>query len=659
MEEDLDRNRPLFNGAVAVQVKFPDHEKSLGLTVRVLQGSRLAPTGSGGGLREGVLHIELTDETDPFFLYTLQVGEEDYHQLKHEQCLRVDFKAFPQKFIELLKSCRSGQNMDDESNAFVGLGGTGGGSGNGGAERGLESVEGRTTPSFLARLETQSVGGCSTFSLIETNPFKELTHLSLRFRAGNDVAIKGYLAARLRQVKAGSSEAARSLAEVSTALAQERSRCAALSEETKAMKLDRDRDLRDLRTAMSAEITAAKEEGVRRAEEAAAARAAEARPGRLGGAWGARALRSNAEAEKATLSRRLSESESRREELTDLKFAHEAELRELRSRAQAGEGALGTEKATADALREENRSLEARVFEAEKEGQRLKMKVAALEQQISDAKDNASKTQALREASAETVKRLEETQEAYKESVMALQERLEASVGEINRGNAIIQRLQSQYRALKAKAKLKSEVIKQQERLVAEHASSATASESKRSAAVAERRAAEERAEGLKRELDAAEVKLEESARLLESNQQVITWLNRELNDAHLIPGAGAGAGTGVGLAGGQGAAAHLGGSGVGGFESRGPGAATEGAGVGVGVGSVMLTAGIKEGLHGGGGVDYHRGVYFGGGAVGDERGGAEAENTGFDRVETVGRTPDGRGRGGKVYGRVVTPDSG
>lgn len=74
MLEELDRDRPLFNDAVAVQVKFPDHDKTLALTVRVLEGSRTAPGGSGGGLKEGVLHIEITDEIDPFFLYTLQVG---------------------------------------------------------------------------------------------------------------------------------------------------------------------------------------------------------------------------------------------------------------------------------------------------------------------------------------------------------------------------------------------------------------------------------------------------------------------------------------------------------------------------------------------------------------------------------------------------------
>ncbi|CAM9856703.1 unnamed protein product [Choristocarpus tenellus] len=291
MEDDLDRDRPLFNGSVAVQVKYPDHKKSLGLTVRVLQGSRLAPAGSGGGQREGMFHIELTDELDPYFLYTLQVGEDDYHQLKHEQCLRVDFKSFPQKFIELLHSCRRGAvgNEDSAQNlpspSALSMGGTGGrydiGEGGGwGGSYGLGSSgegQGGYAPSFLARLETQSADGCPIFSLIETNPFKELTHLSLRFRAGNDAAIKAYLAARLRQVKAESGQASRSLAEASSALAQERSRAAALCEEAKALRLDRDRDLRDLRAGLSAEITSAREEGVRKAEEAAAARTAEVR----------------------------------------------------------------------------------------------------------------------------------------------------------------------------------------------------------------------------------------------------------------------------------------------------------------------------------------------------------------------------------------------
>lgn len=138
-----------------------------------------------------------------------KVGEDDYHQLKHDQCLRVDFNSFPRKFIELLQSCRGAGGCDSlATNPEPGSSGTSTG---GSDSRTDEARLGRgdalsaeaIRPSFLARLETLVPGGFSVFSLVETNPFKELTHLSLKFRAGNDAAIKTYLAARLRQVSAG------------------------------------------------------------------------------------------------------------------------------------------------------------------------------------------------------------------------------------------------------------------------------------------------------------------------------------------------------------------------------------------------------------------------------------------------------------------------
>jgi spindle assembly abnormal protein 6 len=53
------------------------------------------------------LEIQLTDETDPFFLYQLEITEEEFHILKNEQTLLVDFAQFPFKVIELLELCNS------------------------------------------------------------------------------------------------------------------------------------------------------------------------------------------------------------------------------------------------------------------------------------------------------------------------------------------------------------------------------------------------------------------------------------------------------------------------------------------------------------------------------------------------------------------------
>lgn len=94
------------------------------------------------------------------------------------------------------------------------------------------------------------------------------------------------------------------------------------------------------------------------------------------------ALRRKAEEDVAEISQRLRQSEQRREELTDLKFAHEAELREMRGRSEAGEAGREAASNDAKALREANRALEARSFEAEREAERLRMQGAALAQQV-------------------------------------------------------------------------------------------------------------------------------------------------------------------------------------------------------------------------------------------------------------------------------------
>ena len=59
------------------------------------------------------LIIKLTDEQDPFFLYSLYMSEEDYQNLKIQQGLLVDFHAFGQRFIDLLCACEKDEKVDN------------------------------------------------------------------------------------------------------------------------------------------------------------------------------------------------------------------------------------------------------------------------------------------------------------------------------------------------------------------------------------------------------------------------------------------------------------------------------------------------------------------------------------------------------------------
>ncbi|EFJ36631.1 spindle assembly protein, partial [Selaginella moellendorffii] len=114
-----------------------------------------------------VLQVQISDELDPFFLYSLELDDEDFKSLKVDQCILVDFSVFPHKFIELLEHCLDAKSED----------------------------HGR----FLAVLNVRT--GDSTLNVVETNQFKHVNHISLCFRQGNDATVKSYLAARLGDYK--------------------------------------------------------------------------------------------------------------------------------------------------------------------------------------------------------------------------------------------------------------------------------------------------------------------------------------------------------------------------------------------------------------------------------------------------------------------------
>lgn len=67
---------------------------------------KIQMTQSGGGGYGGTHHslrIELTDRNDPYFLYLMECGENEFHTIKNEQNILVDFQAFPSKLIEMLE----------------------------------------------------------------------------------------------------------------------------------------------------------------------------------------------------------------------------------------------------------------------------------------------------------------------------------------------------------------------------------------------------------------------------------------------------------------------------------------------------------------------------------------------------------------------------
>lgn len=139
------------------------------------------------------LIIKLTDENDPFFLYSLYMTEEDYQTFKIQQGLLVDFRAFGQRFIDLLCSCEIGENSDN--------------------------------PKFQLQFFTKDPlpydHSNASLNIIEINPFKHLCHLTLNFMPGNDSDVKKYLANCLKTIREQYSSLSKQYEQTKTQLNQE------------------------------------------------------------------------------------------------------------------------------------------------------------------------------------------------------------------------------------------------------------------------------------------------------------------------------------------------------------------------------------------------------------------------------------------------------
>jgi spindle assembly abnormal protein 6 len=156
----------------------------------------------------------------------LDIGENDFHHLKRDQAILVDFPIFPSKLIELIDLCQGSSTSTVRPPHSL-----------------YSEASAVSSPAaqFSARLDT----GTGIFSIVESNVFKQLTHISLQLRPGNDQAIKAYLSARLSMATEISKQQAQQIRNLSKELQFEKESRQVLAQE-----------LHDLRAYQTAQLDA-------------------------------------------------------------------------------------------------------------------------------------------------------------------------------------------------------------------------------------------------------------------------------------------------------------------------------------------------------------------------------------------------------------------
>ena len=436
-------------------------------------------------------------QADPFFVHSFDVTEEEFHALKADQNILVDFATFPRMFVELVES-------------VIGCRGAG------------EAAR------FVAVLACGAqVGADSAFSVVETNHFKQVGHISLAFRAGDDAAIKAYLAGRLYEHKARGEALAEKLGACEEELEAQGDALGEARREVVA--------LRSTADARAAGAAAEHQAELVKAREAALEDLAETR-GRLEREK-AEAARGWAEAE-AALEAKAEQLATKNKELTDAKYGLEARLSETTAKAEALARELDAERGEVARLRAANRTAEGDTHETTKDLTAARIRLSAVEQQATDKGEMLARAERQLADLEGHRSSLEESLRDARQNVERSEERVAVSAAEIRKGNSIIERLQGDMRAAKAKLKMRAQAQATAESGLSERQSALDATsldaQRARNDADAARREAEVSA-GRAEELKA---KLEEAQALLQSNQQMIQWLNSQVNEAQLGRGA-------------------------------------------------------------------------------------------------------------------------
>ncbi|XP_070564141.1 spindle assembly abnormal protein 6 homolog [Ptychodera flava] len=483
----------LFNRTLAVALKAADRDDTKKVHIKVTVELQTITT----PLHKKDLVVRLTDESDPYFLYSLSIGDEDFQSLKAQQGLLVDFTAFPQKFIDLLDLC-----LQEET---------------------------KESPKFLLQLITAGGidRGLANLSVVETNPFKHLTHLSLKFVPGNDSDIKKYLAACLKKLKEEKSALENRLSatesELNHRLKQTQEALSAKTIELDNMRAEWSSKASNLTAKHAQEMTAHKEKALQAQTEVQH-----------------KYDRDRKEMEEShrkavqQFESRLADLESTNKDLTDLKYRHESTIRELQSKNNTlGEECERT-KQDLQNLRRENTSLDTECHDRDKSMNQLRTRVAVLEQEVKDKDHVVARTTDLLNAAQEQKNKLEESLEQKSIQCHKLEKNMKTSSDEVMKGNEIIKRLQGDLKASMAKMKLKNTVTTQQEKLLAEKEQQVEKQSDELRTEKENLKIRDEENKKLSESLESTMQKLEESKQLLKTNENVINWLNKQVNEAQI-----------------------------------------------------------------------------------------------------------------------------
>lgn len=442
--------------------------------------------------KQSRLIIQVTNPNDPLFLYSLELSELEYQQLKNEQSLLVDFQNFPDFIVQMIDCCKK-----DNNDKFTCVFNTGGqGENNFGSNNlGILSVE-------------------------EKTQYRKLSHIVLKLKAANDTTLKKYLSDLSKEYKDKYENLFQNYNDLNQKFDMFQKDYAILKENMLKMENQHKAYTDNLINEKNKEINSIKENNFIETKKQLESMESEKNK-----------IISDLENKISQLQGTLNDTTKNKTQLEEHKLKLEINQKDLEGKFAISSKELSVYKSQITTLRQENSDLNQKCLNSEKLLTEANFKNESLSQQLEEKNKSFENLKQLVDSLNTQRDSNEDTIKSLKASNNKLESKLQLSIKEINKANDIIQRLQNEIKNQKSKVKSTKNELSTQEQLINQKQmlldeQSKTIKEIKR-----ENEEKDQEIMGLKNQINNYTNKLNENEKLIEENKQMILYLNKNINE--------------------------------------------------------------------------------------------------------------------------------
>ena len=442
--------------------------------------------------KQSRLIIQVTNPNDPLFLYSLELSELEYQQLKNEQSLLVDFQNFPDFIVQMIDCCKK-----DNNDKFTCVFNTGGqGENNFGSNNlGILSVE-------------------------EKTQYRKLSHIVLKLKAANDTTLKKYLSDLSKEYKDKYESLFQNYNDLNQKFDMFQKDYSILKENMLKMENQHKAYTDNLINEKNKEINSIKENNFKETKRQLESMESEKNK-----------IISDLENKISQLQGTLNDTTKNKTQLEEHKLKLEINQKDLEGKFAISSKELSVYKSQITTLRQENSDLNQKCLNSEKLLTEANFKNESLSQQLEEKNKSFENLKQLVDSLNTQRDSNEDTIKSLKASNNKLESKLQLSIKEINKANDIIQRLQNEIKNQKSKVKSTKNELSTQEQLINQKQmlldeQSKTIKEIKR-----ENEEKDQEIMGLKNQINNYTNKLNENEKLIEENKQMILYLNKNINE--------------------------------------------------------------------------------------------------------------------------------